>query len=90
MIDPRQKSPRREWEKQIDEAWEVANLTLDDEQRKKGFETIQKIFIEECPWIYTYNVAIMSSYRTTFNNIKLHPVNSFDGIFPRMYQAVAY
>ena len=55
MIEPLQKKPRREWEAAVDAAWKVANNTTNEDQRKRGFQTIQEIWIDELPWIYTYN-----------------------------------
>jgi peptide/nickel transport system substrate-binding protein len=87
MIEPGQEMPRREWEIRVDDAWDIANLTIDEEQRKKGFVEFQKIWIEEVPWVYTYCAAVMHSYKTIFGNIKPHPMNAYGmkNILSRMY-----
>jgi peptide/nickel transport system substrate-binding protein len=87
MSHPNQESPIRDWEKAVDAAWEEANLTTDENQRKSGFEKIQKIWIDEIPWAYTYNVAVVHAWRNGIGNIKPHPINGFswDGIVHRLY-----
>ncbi len=86
MIEPRQKTPRREWEKEVDKWWNYANLTLDEKKRKEGFMHIQKIWIEELPWIYTTNPAVIYAYKNTLGNIKPRPVSrGFNGICEYVY-----
>src|SRR5690606_25510642 len=36
MIEPNQESPRRAWEQQVDAAWDEANNTTNEAQRKSG------------------------------------------------------
>ncbi len=80
-------SPRREWEKAVDAAWDEANLTTDEEQRKRGFEKFQRIWIEKVPWVYFYNRATIHAYKTRFGNTKPQPVSdySFMGTLPYMF-----
>jgi peptide/nickel transport system substrate-binding protein len=87
MVEPNQVTPRRDWERRVDEAWKVANNTLDEDQRKRGYQTIQEIWIEEVPWAFTVNAAVMEAYRNKFGNVKPHPVSyySWDGIIDRLY-----
>jgi len=87
MIEPAQESPRRDWERRVDEAWEVANFTTDEEQRKEGWQTIQEIWIEELPWVFTYNAAVMHGYVNSLGNIYPHPIEDYDweGILHRVY-----
>lgn len=87
MIEPSQSSPRRDWERAVDEAWVEANETTDEAQRVRGYEKLQRIWIEEAPWIFTFNAAVIHAYKTNFGNIKPHPVNgySWDGILSRVY-----
>ena len=87
MNEPKQTSPRRDWEKQVDAAWDEANLTTDEAQRKRGFEKIQRLWIEAVPWVYTFNAASMGAYRRKFGNIKPHPITGYgwDGLLTRMY-----
>ena len=87
MIEPKQDSPRRAWEKGVDAAWDEANLTLDEAQRVSGFEKIQRIWIDELPWAYTFNAAVMHAYKEEYGNIKPHPINGYDwaGIIHRIY-----
>ena len=87
MIEPGQESPRRDWEVAVDAAWDVANLTTDEEQRIRGYRTLQEIWIEAVPWAYTFAPAVMHAYRNTFGNIKPHPLNGYamTGIVDRLY-----
>ena len=87
MIEPNQVKPRREWEKAVDEAWKVANNTLDENQRKEGWQTIQEIWVDELPWIYTFNAAIMHVYDKDLGNIKPRPIDSMNwaGIVQYLY-----
>lgn len=74
MIEPKQLSPRRDWEKEVDKWWDYANLTLDENKRKEGFMQIQKIWLEQLPWTYAVNQAIIYAYRNTIGNVKPRPV----------------
>lgn len=88
MIEPNQAAPRRDWEKAVDEAWIVANNTTDEAQRKRGYQTIQELWIEEVPWVYTFNPLLMSAYKTKWGNVKPQPVDyyGFGGIVHRIYE----
>ncbi|MCY4374974.1 MAG: ABC transporter substrate-binding protein [Spirochaetaceae bacterium] len=77
MIEPLQESPRRDWEAAVDAAWDEANLTTDEEQRIRGFRTLQELWIDEVPWAYTFAPATMHAFRNTFGNIKTHPLNGY-------------
>jgi peptide/nickel transport system substrate-binding protein len=87
MIEPNQEEPRRDWEKAVDEAWKKANQTTDEEQRKEGFVEIQKIWVEQVPWVYTYNPALIYAFKNKYGNIKCQPVDDYDwmGIMDRIY-----
>ena len=87
MIEPNQESPRRAWEAEVDAAWKVANNTTDEAQRTRGWETIQRIWADELPWIYTFNAALLGAYKTKFGNVYPQPVSGYgwDGIVHRLY-----
>ena len=87
MIEPNQESPRRSWEAAVDAAWDEANLTIDEEQRIRGFRKLQEIWIDEVPWAYTFAPAVMHAYRNTVGNIKPHPLNGYGirGLADRLY-----
>ncbi len=70
LIEPNQEKPRREWEKVVDEAWKVANNTTDEAQRKRGWQTIQEVWTDELPWIYTFNATSMRAYDAGLGNIQ--------------------
>ena len=77
MIEPNQTSPRREWEQIVDAAWDEANLTTDEEQRKRGFRTAQEQWIEQVPWAYTVNRAVIHAYKTKWENVKPQSVDGY-------------
>ena len=87
MVNPNQRSAGTDWEWEVDEAWKIANNTTDEEQRKLGFEIVQRIWIEENPWIFTFNAAVMNAFSNKFGNIYPRPLDGFDwkGIMPYMY-----
>lgn len=87
MIEPNQTTPRREWEKVVDDAWKVANNTTDEAQRKRGWQTIQEVWADELPWIYTFNAASMAAYNVNLGNIQPRPVDNmgWGGIIQYLY-----
>ena len=87
MIEPGQAAPRRDWEREVDDLWVYANNTTDQEQRKDGYEQIQRIWIEEIPWVFTYNPLSLGAYKEEFGNIKTHPFDAygFKGAIHRFY-----
>ncbi|NCN05353.1 MAG: ABC transporter substrate-binding protein [Spirochaetales bacterium] len=87
MIEPNQESPRRDWEKRVDDAWIVANNTTNEAQRVRGYQVIQEIWATELPWVYTYTPLVMHAYASKFGNIYPQPTEGYDwkGIIARMY-----
>jgi peptide/nickel transport system substrate-binding protein len=87
MIEPNQKTPRRDWEKQVDAAWNKANNTLDEAQRKAGYQELQKLWIDNLPWVFTVNQARIAAVKTKWGNIFPHPINGYDwaGIVSHIY-----
>lgn len=88
MIEPNQEEPRRDWERQVDEAWATANFTTDEEQRQEGYQQLQELWIENIPWVYTYNAAVMHAYTNDWGNTKPQPVNGYGAyrLLERIYQ----
>jgi peptide/nickel transport system substrate-binding protein len=87
MTNPNQSSPGTMWEYEVDQAWQWANNTTDEEQRKEGFEIIQRIWLEQNPWIFTYNASAMNAFKSKFGNIYPRPIDGYDwkGILERIY-----
>jgi peptide/nickel transport system substrate-binding protein len=86
MVEPMQQSARRDWEKDVDKWWDYANLTLDENKRKEGFQKIQEIWLKELPWIYTTNEAAIYGFRSNIGNVKPRPVLRGDrGIVQWLY-----
>jgi peptide/nickel transport system substrate-binding protein len=88
MIEPSQETPQREWEKEVDEAWAKANFTTDEEQRQEGYKELQQLWIENVPWVYTYNAAVLYAYTNDWGNLKPQPVDGYGayGILHRVYK----
>ena len=87
MIEPNQTTARREWEQIVDDAWIMANNTTNEDQRKEGFQIIQEQWIEEVPWVYTFNAATMTAAGEEFGNVFPQPINGFGmiSIAERLY-----
>jgi peptide/nickel transport system substrate-binding protein len=87
MIEPNQESPRRDWEKAADAAWIEANNTVSEEQRISGYEKLQRIWAEELPWAYTFNLLVIEAYSDKLGNVKPHPTEDYDweGLTARLY-----
>ena len=87
MIEPNQESPRREWEVRADAAWIEANNTTSEDQRKRGYEKLQRIWAYELPWVYTYTILTMEAYKSDIGNIILQPTENYDweGAVQRIY-----
>jgi peptide/nickel transport system substrate-binding protein len=81
MIEPNQTTPRRAWEAVVDAAWDEANLTTSEAQRKSGFEKIQRAWIEEVPWVYTFNAAALGGIKSEFGNYVPQPIDGYGTIY---------
>ena len=64
-----------------DAAWDEANLTTSEAQRKSGFEKIQRAWIEEVPWVYTFNAASLGAIKSEYGNYFPQPINGYGGIY---------
>ncbi len=94
MIHPLQESPLRDWEQEVDDIWFGrhptlnANYTLDEAVRTAGYHRLQEIWIEEVPWVFTFNPAVMVAAAADLGNVKPQPINGFEAvaIVPRMFR----
>lgn len=88
MIEPNQESPRRDWEKLVDAAWVEANETTDEAQRISGYEKIQRAWVENLPWIYTYNPLLLGAYDADLGNVYPQPIDGYGtlGISEYLYR----
>ena len=80
MIEPNQENPRREWEARVDAAWVEANETTDEAQRVSGYEKVQREWIENIPWAYTYNPLLMHAYKSDIGNAYPQPIRGYRAI----------
>ena len=78
MIEPLQTAPRRAWERAVDAAWDEANLTTSEAQRVRGFEKIQRAWIEEVPWVYTFNAASLGAIKSEYGNYYPQPITDYN------------
>ena len=88
MIEPGQESPRRDWEKRIDELYTENTTTTDYDTRKRTGDEMQKLWAENIPWAYTVNRALMYAFDSNLGNIKargFYPVRKSWGIMERLY-----
>jgi peptide/nickel transport system substrate-binding protein len=69
VIEPGQEYPRREWEAYVDSAWREAVETIDEETKKRALQMIQRVWIEEVPWVYTYSPAVVHVFKRKWGNI---------------------
>ena len=88
MIEPGQESPRREWEAEIDRLYLANTTTTDTDTRMQTGYDLQKIWVEQSPWIYTANKALMFAFKTKYGNVKPIGLDSYDdwhGVCERLY-----
>ena len=77
MIEPLQSSPRRDWEKEVDRLYTLANNTTDENVTRENYNKIQQIWIEQAPWVYTYNALSLVAVNDYIGNYKNHPFNAY-------------
>lgn len=80
MIEPNQESPRRDWEARVDAAWAEANETLNEAQRVSGYEKIQREWVENLPWAYTYNPLVMHAFDADIGNVYTQPISGYGAL----------
>ena len=87
MIEPNQESPRRDWEAEVDRLWALANNTMSEDQRAENYLELQKIWMEEMPWVYTFSPVVMYAYKNKWGNVKPQSVSKYqwDSILHRIY-----
>jgi len=68
MWNPRQKSPATDWEKRVDELFDLASSTTDKEERIKLYREAYKIIAQEQPLIFLVTPKSMLSVRNKFEN----------------------
>ena len=75
---PRQKSPETDWERRIDEVFNLGVQELDENKRKVFYDEYQRIVTEQLPVIYTALNARIFAIRNKFENLR---PSSFGGAF---------
>ena len=67
---PNQKSPATDWEKRIDELMKQQAATLNQTERKKIFDEVQKIMAEQQPYIFLATRHLIVAAKTDIGNFK--------------------
>ncbi len=75
---PNQKSPATDWEKRLDEIFNLGVQELNEDKRKVLYDEYQLIASQEVPVIYTVLSARLGAVRNKFGNIK---PSLYSGIF---------
>lgn len=70
MWFPRQEKPATEWEKQIDQIFDMAVQELDESKRKVLYDEHQMIVSKELPVIYTVLSSNLYAVRNRFGNLR--------------------
>ena len=78
MIEPKQQSPRRDWEKQVDALYIENTTTVDLEKRKQTGYKLQELWVKNLPWIYTVNETAICVFNKKYSNVKPRNVSPFD------------
>ena len=73
LVDPLQDKPARDWESIVDEAWNAAAFTVDEDERRRNYRIIQQTWTEEVPWIFTYNDLVTVAAHGSVGNVQPRP-----------------
>ncbi len=70
--NPREKSPKTPWEAEIDKLMKAQSVSTNPAQRKKYFDRVQEIVVQQEPFIYLVNRDALSAISPSV--IGAHPV----------------
>ncbi|MFW5981424.1 MAG: ABC transporter substrate-binding protein [bacterium] len=70
MWNPEKEEPEFEWEARIDEIWDLAATTMDNEGRKEYYDEWQQIYSEQLPLLYTVNVETFVAVTNSLKNVR--------------------
>ncbi len=87
LFYPQQPEPVTEWEAKIDELWAANRTTTDQEARAEYVQEVQRIWLENIPVLYLFQVLLVEAYGNEYGNIYPQSPNGFawQGILDRMY-----
>jgi peptide/nickel transport system substrate-binding protein len=74
---PREKSPSTDWEARIDFLMNAQNKTLDFKERKKDFDEVQEILVEQAPMIFTVTPYFYAAIRSDIGNVRATPLSGY-------------
>ena len=69
-FEPAEKATTEEWEKELDEIFELAPLTVDDAKRHALYDKYQEIIYEQKPIIYLYSPINIVAVRNRVKNLQ--------------------
>lgn len=64
----------RDWEKKIDQLFDLGATTFDEQQRRKYYDEYQQIVYEQAPFIYLYSSLDLTAARNNVCNYKPMPL----------------
>ncbi len=67
-------SDARDWEKEIDHCFEAGATTLDTSQRRRCYDRFQQIVYDEVPYIYLYNMLLLTAMKNWIGNYMPTPL----------------
>lgn len=67
----------RDWEKRIDQLFNLGATTIDETKRRAYFDEYQKIVYEQVPYIYLFSILDLTAVRNTIGNYKPTPLGIF-------------
>jgi peptide/nickel transport system substrate-binding protein len=67
---PREKSPSTPWEAQLDQLMDAQMQTLDYAERKKDFDKVQEILVEQQPAVFTVTPMYFAAIRPDVGNVR--------------------
>ncbi len=80
LSEPLQTSPRWEWEQTIDAAWEAAAGTTNAATRRAHYQTIQEVWIDECPSVYITAAKAYLGASPALGNVSPEYLHAFPGL----------
>ncbi len=67
--NPSEKSPETPWEAEIDRLMRTQASAIDPRKRKESFDRVQKIVMEQAPFIYLVNKNALSAISTSVHGV---------------------
>jgi peptide/nickel transport system substrate-binding protein len=72
--NPRQATPKTEWESEVDKLMLAQASTADLRLRKVSFDRVQQIMSEQVPFIYLVSPSALAAAKPTLRNLAPSPM----------------